>query len=154
MLLMGTRWRDSLYDCNTQAGNAGGRYGPSCPYRGSWGHLPGRQCLPSITLPENPIFPLPNMAPCVHNTRTAENKEVLQPAERGASIGHTGRKACSQQLIPLLRESRHITGHQGGKHTGHIHTPLGYTAPLDSAGSLNSLTSNLPFPSTARLGKD
>lgn len=90
--------------------------------------------LPSGTLPENPMFPLPNMAPCVHNTRTAENKEVTQPVQPGPGVGPQEGKAGSHQLHPLLREFRHI---QCGKHTGHIHTPLRYTNPLDSAASLS-----------------
>lgn len=96
--------------------------------------------LPSITS-ENPTSPLP--IPCVPNSRTAITRKL-------PSL-HTGRTACSHQLIPLCREPDTSTGRQCGKHIGHIHTPLGYTVLLHS---LNSLTSKLHLSTYSKTRKN
>lgn len=147
MLLMGTRWRDSLHDCNTQARNAGVPHQAVHTQAAEGTFQAGSACqpcrLPSTTLPENPMFPLPNMAPCVRNTWEQPRTRKSPSLHSQARVQGTQGESVATSSSPCSGHPDTSTGHQCGNHTAHMHTPFWCTLLLDSIGSPNSLTSKL-----------
>lgn len=127
----GNQMKGLLVYCNRQAGNAGVLHQAVHTAAAEGTFQAGSACrLTSITLPENPIFPLPNMAPM-----RSQHKDSR---EQGSGAACTARGKCrAHSSSPLLRESRHIHQAPGWEaHWTHPHS-TGHTAPL------NSLTSYL-----------
>lgn len=115
---------------------------------------PSRQAvpalLPSITSWESHISSPKSTRD--HNTRTAHNKKVAQPAQRGPRVGHTGRKSLWPSAhAPAQGIHTHARATRAGST---VHTPLRHTALLDSTGSLHSLTSKLPLSTHSKTRKN